>query len=115
MEQPEPVVAYLLAIDPTMDIAIRSYISDRLRQMREPLSSRELFRPPLDHLLWPGQSAAERNLGVRLAHEDYGYKLAEIARSTGLAASTVGRIYRSMRIIGEPSEPGPGADTELDS
>jgi REP element-mobilizing transposase RayT len=35
MEDPDPVVRYLQIVDPTTDVAVRSYVSARIRQMRE--------------------------------------------------------------------------------
>ena len=107
MEQPEPVIAYLLAVNPTLDVAIRSYVSERLRAMREPSSYRELFRPPLDHLFWPGQSPSERNETIRIARVKYGYKLSEIARTAWLHPSTVSKIFRGIR----PVHPESGANS----
>jgi putative transposase len=95
MEQPEPVIAYLLAVDPTLDVAIRSYVSERLQEMRLPRPYRALFRPPLDHLFWPDQAPAERNRAIKIARVTYGYKVAEIACVVGLNPSSVGKICRA--------------------
>jgi len=116
MEQPEPVIAYLMAVDPTLDVAIRSYISERLKEMQQPSSYRELFRPPLEQLLWPEQAMAERNQAIKLAHVTYGYKLAGIARATGLSPSAIGKIFRAMRSIRDPeSTTELGSDPETES
>jgi REP element-mobilizing transposase RayT len=103
MEQAEPVIAYLLAVDPTLDVAIRSYVSERIRDMKEPSSYRALFRPPLDHLFWPGQSPLERNHTIEVARVKYGYKLSEIARSAWLHPSTVSKIFRAVRSLHQES------------
>jgi putative transposase len=103
MAQPEPVIAYLLAVNPTLDVAIRSYVSEHVRKMKEPSSYRELFRPPLDHLFWPGQSPSERNQTITIARVKYGYKLAEIAREAWLHPSTVSKIFCAMRAARQES------------
>ena len=114
MESPEPVIAYLLAVDPTLDVAIRSYVAERIREMRQPSSYRELFRPPLEQLFWFEQTTFERNRAVKNARVNYGYKIAEIARATGLDPSTVGKIYRAMRSLREAVADS-GSDLETES
>jgi len=97
MNDPQPVAAYLLAVDPTGDAALRSYISERLNEQKQPCSYRELFRPPLD-VLFPGdQTHADRNAAIAVAHMTHGYKLAEIARVTGLHPTTVSKIFCTAR------------------
>jgi len=113
MESHQPVVAYLLAVDPTLDVAIRSYVTERLQEMRQLSSYREMFRPPLDQLFWFEQTALERNRAIKTARANYGYKLSEIARATRLDPSTVGKIFRAMRSVQETVlDSGPDLETE---
>jgi putative transposase len=97
MEDPDPIDAYLFLVDPASAGSISSYVHERLKQMGEPLSYRELFRPPLDLLYPRDQGIPERNAAIVIGHRVHGYKLAEIARATGLDPSTVGRIFRRFR------------------
>jgi len=97
MEASDPVDAYVSVIDPTVSEATRSYVSERLRQMNEPFSYRELFRPPLNVLLPTGLPLGTRDDAIVEAHVVHGYTLAEIAFAIGLNASTVGKIFRRVR------------------
>ena len=115
MESQEPVIAYLLAVDPTLDVAIRSYVAERIHEMRQPSSYRELFRPPLEQLFWFEQTKLERNRAIKNARVNYGYKVAEIARATGLDPSTVGKIFRAMRSLREDAAADSGSDPETES
>lgn len=99
MEEPEPVIAYLLVVNPTLDVAIRSYVSEQIKKMKAPSSYRELFRPPLDHLFWLGQARSERNHTIRTARLKYGYKLSEIARAAWIHPSTASKIFRATRSL----------------
>jgi len=98
MEQPDPVEAYLLAVDPTSDAAIRSYIARRVQEFQGPFSYRELTRPPLERLFAQGQTTVERNRAIEQAKVEYGYTLASIARVVGLHPGSVSRILSGRRI-----------------
>jgi putative transposase len=97
MDDPDPVGAYLLAVDPASADAIRSYVSERLKAMEEPRSYRELFRPPLHTLFVQNQTRPDRNDAIVEAHVTHGYKLAEIALVTGLHRVSVGRLFRAAQ------------------
>ena len=94
MEDRDPIGAYLLAVDPTLEAAVRSYVSNRLRDMQQPFTYRELMRPPLDQLFRSDQTIEERNRTIRLAKVIHGYTLAEIATCVHLNAGSVSRIFR---------------------
>ena len=97
MADPDPVAAYLLAVDPTCEAAIRSYISDRVRQMARPFSLREVTRPPLNQLFPPDQTIHERNAAIRCAKAVHGYPLSEIAKVAGLHPGAVSKIFSKLR------------------
>jgi putative transposase len=92
-----PVMAYLLAVDPTTDVAIYSYVSERLKKMRGPCSYRELSRPPLDVLFPRTQTKDDRDRTIEIAHVVHGYTLAGIATAVDLHAASVSRIFRTLR------------------
>jgi hypothetical protein len=94
MEDPNPVVAYMQAVDPTTYEAVRSYISERLKEVRQPCAFREIIRPPLAHLFPPNQTKADRDSAIRCAKVTHGYTLAEIAKAVRLNAGSVSRIFR---------------------
>ena len=96
MNDPQPVQAFLRAVEPTTAASVRSYIAERLRELPQPCSYRTLMRPPIEQLFLDGQDKGERTNAVALAHETHGYKLAEIARGTGLTYSNVSRMYRNF-------------------
>jgi putative transposase len=97
MNDPQPVQAYLQAVEPTMEASIRSYIVERLHELAQPCSYRTLMRPPIEHLFPAGQDRAELKRAISLAHETHGYKLAEIARCIGRHPATVSQIYCLIR------------------
>jgi REP element-mobilizing transposase RayT len=97
MNDPDPVRRYLLAVDPTSAEAIRSYVAERLREMTEPASYRELFRPAPELLFQPTQAKVDRDNAIAIAHVTHGYTLAEIATFTGLHPGSVSRIFRAVQ------------------
>ncbi len=97
LSDPDPVLSYLKAVDPTSPASARSYIFDRLRTLDQPGSYRTLLRPPLEELFVNNQHRLERAAMIQLAHEKHGYKLAEIARSIGLHPTSVSKIYCTYR------------------
>lgn len=105
MEDPEPVAAYIRAVDPTTYEAIRSYISERLKTLGQPCSFREIIRPPLRHLFPPNQTKADRDSAIRCAKVTHGYKLSEIAKVVGLNPGTVSKIYSDWRRATRDDEP----------
>jgi putative transposase len=97
MNDPQPVQAYIQAVEPTMEAAIRSYVAKRLHALAQPCSYRTLMRPPLELLFPENQDRADLIAAVAVAHETHGYKLAEIALGARLNYSTVSHFYRSIR------------------
>jgi hypothetical protein len=97
MEDPDPIAAYLLAVDPTSDAAVCSYISRRLRQLQQPFSYREAVRPPLDQLFKPNQLQTDRDETIRTAKIVHGYTFRQIAKAVNLHPSTVGKIFSRGR------------------
>jgi putative transposase len=97
MNEPEPIQAYVQAVEPTTATAIRSYVAERLHALAQPCSYRTLMRPPIEQLFSGPVNKVAVRAAIALAHETHGYKLAEIARSTGLNYSTVSRLYCSLR------------------
>jgi putative transposase len=97
MESPDPIDAYLQSADPTMPAAIRSYISDRLKEMQLPCAMREATRPPLEQLFAMNQSKTQRDCSIRTAKVVYGYTLAEIAKVLHLHPASVSRIFCDSR------------------
>lgn len=93
----DPVLSYLDVVDPTSQLALRSYIAERLRGIELPGCYRTLLRPPLDHLFVHGQTRDERAATIQVAHQTYGYTLAEIARCLRLHPGHVSKIYCSHR------------------
>lgn len=96
IDDPQQIVAYIEAVDPTTEAAIRSYIADRRRVIAQPCALRTLVRPPLDDLFRQRHSDSELVAALRLAHDTYGYKLADVARHLGLHRSTVSKTYRRL-------------------
>jgi REP element-mobilizing transposase RayT len=97
MEDPDPIDAYLFAVDPACEAAVRSFISERLRGMSQPFSYREAVRPSLTQLFGPNQSKQERNSIIRSAKISHGYTLAEIANAVQLHPGSVSRIVCRQR------------------
>lgn len=97
MEEPDPIRAYLLAVDPTTPAALLSYVAERLSQVRGPFAYRELTRPPLEQLFTKQLTKAERDMTIRSAKMQHGYTLAEIARVVGMNAGSVSRIFGDLR------------------
>lgn len=97
MEDPNPVIAYIQAVDPTTYEAVRSYISERLRAVRQPCAFREIIRPPLAQLFPPNQTKADRDRMIRCAKVVHGYKLSEIAKVVRLNPDSLSRIFRNSR------------------
>lgn len=97
MDDIQPIAAYLQAVDPTLDAAIRSFIHERIAAASMPCTWKKLIRPPLDRLFPKNQKRTQLLRAVRLAHEKHGYKISEIARFIGLHPTTVSRMYRSAR------------------
>lgn len=93
MADPQPVISFLEATDPTSPAAVRSFIVDRLKSLRHPCSYRMLTRPPLEALFAQMQTRSQLADAICLAHETYGYKLAEIAPCVALHPATVSKIY----------------------
>jgi putative transposase len=103
MEEPEPVIAYLQAVDPTTYAAVRSYISERLRTASQPCSFREIMRPPLAQLFPAGQTKIQRDRAIGCAKVVHGYKLSEIAKVLRLNPGSVSRIFRDSRSVEDNS------------
>ena len=97
MEDNDPLAAYMLSVNPTLVEAVRSYVFDRLKQMKEPLSYRELFRPPLAQLFEIPHTTTNRNDAIVEARHVHGYRVGEIAHLLALDPSTVGKICRAHR------------------
>lgn len=97
MNDPQPIQAYLQAVEPTTEAAIRSYVVARLHELAQPCSYRTLMRPPIAQLFPKDQDRAELKCAIALAHETHGFKLAEIALCIGLHPATVSKIYCSIR------------------
>jgi hypothetical protein len=94
MEEPDPVGAYLMAVDPTTADAIRSFVWERLQEMTGPFSYRELIRPPLAQLFVAGQSKADRDNAIRVAKIAHGYTLKEISKHLGMHPGSLSKIFR---------------------
>ena len=97
MAEPSRALAYLDCVNPTTEAALRSYIQDRRKTIDQPCTYRTLLRPPLDHLFGDNVADTSRAEVIKTAHEQYGYKLAEIARHLAIHPTTVSRIYCSTR------------------
>ena len=106
MEDPDPIDAYLFAVDPACALAIRSFISDRLREIDQPFSYREAIRPPLTQLFPSNQTREERNSVIRAAKSCHGYTLAEIANALQMHPGSVSRIFCRQRTqtVEEPTD-----------
>jgi putative transposase len=76
---------------------IRALIAARLYTRAVPRAYRGLHRPPLDVLVPPGLSKAERDTAILRAHTLYAYTLADLARYLGLHPASVSRIMCSVR------------------
>jgi putative transposase len=97
MNDPQPIQAYLQAVEPATETAIRSYIVERLHELAQPCSYRTLMRPPIAQLFPKDQDRTELKRAIAVAHETHGFKLAEIAHCIGLHPATVSKIYCSIR------------------
>lgn len=97
MNDPQPVQAYLQAVEPTTAAAVRSYVVGRLHQIAQPCSYRTLMRPPIAELFPKDQDKTELRRAVALAYKIHGFKMAEIAHQIGLHPATVSKIYCSIR------------------
>jgi REP element-mobilizing transposase RayT len=97
MAAPYPIGAYLDAVNPTCQAALRSYTFERLQSIPQPCSYRTLMRPSLDELFQQHQRPEARAEAIRVAHETHGYKLAEIARCLGVHRATASQIYCRKR------------------
>jgi REP element-mobilizing transposase RayT len=97
MEAPDPIAAYLAEGDPAADTAISCYVYARIKDANEPISCRDLFRPPIEKLFSKGQTKAERDNAIVTAHVLYGYKLIDIAAVLGLNPGSISRIFRIHR------------------
>jgi putative transposase len=97
MNDPQPIQAYLRAVDSTIDVTIASYVSDRLHDVAQPCPYRTLMRPPLAELFSPGQDRTELTNAIALAYETHGFRIAEIARHIGLHPATISKYYCSTR------------------
>lgn len=97
MREARPVNSYLEQFewvsqcDP-MNQAIRSYVGERLHEVRVPREYHKLCRPPLELLIQKNMRLEERDLAIHDARVRYGYEYAEIAQAVNLRASTVGKI-----------------------
>jgi hypothetical protein len=94
MAAPYPIGAYLDAVDPTCQAALRSYTFERLHSVPQPCSYRTLMRPPLDEIFPSRQPRAQRADAIRVAHDTHGYTLAEIGRHLAVSRATVSQSYR---------------------
>jgi len=97
MEDARPIHAYLQAVNPTTEAAIRSYVAERLHQVPQPCEYGTLMRPPIERLFPDGQSRPDLESAIVVAHETHGFKIAEIARCISKRASNVSKIYCSQR------------------
>lgn len=95
IDDPQQIISYIEAVDPTTEAAIRSYIAERRRLIAQPCSWQTLIRPPIEQLVSPQDDRHTLIAAIRLAHDTHGYKLAEIARFLGLHRSTVSKLHRS--------------------
>ena len=108
MEQPEPVIAYIEAVDPTTHAAVRSFISERLKTLGQPCAFREIIRPPLTNLFPPDLKKTERDRAIFDAKVIHGYTLAEIANVVRLNPGSVSRIFSDLRRARTNDEPTEG-------
>ena len=97
VESPMRVLSYLEVCDATSEAAIRSFISERFHLAAQPCRYEHLVRTPLDLLFSSGQTRAELSAAIQVAHEKYGYKIAEIARHIRMRPTTVSKIYCRWR------------------
>jgi REP element-mobilizing transposase RayT len=72
MEAPDPIAAYLNAVDPTADLTISSYVYARLKEMREPDSYHALFRPPVEQIFDTAATKAARDAAIVTAQKTNG-------------------------------------------
>lgn len=97
IENPMQIPSYLDAVDATSRAAIRCFISERLHLAVQPCRYEHLIRPPLELLFASGQSRADFAATTGVAHQRYGYKIAEIARHVGRKPTTISKIYCRWR------------------
>jgi putative transposase len=95
IDDPQQILAYIEAVDPTTEAAIRSYIAERRQLIDQPCTLRHLLKPPIEQLVRTDLGRRELVAAITSAHETHGYKLAEIARQLGWHRSTASKIYRS--------------------
>ena len=98
MEDSQPLLSYVQAVEPTSEAAIRSFISDSRHLIDQPCPYRLLMRPALAEL-FPVKDGSQLAETIRVAHETHGYRLAEIASCMHLHRASISRIYRRSRRI----------------
>jgi putative transposase len=76
---------------------LKPAIKDKSKIKEIPRVQRLAFRPSLEELLPPDQTAKkkERNKAIEKAYFDCGYTLSEIAKHLGMHYATIGRIIKA--------------------
>lgn len=92
---PRHILAYLKAVDPPSEAAVRCYISESRALLPQPSTYRTLTRPPLEELFATTEGRPQRVAAIQLAHKTHGYKLAEIARHLAMHPTAVSKMYCS--------------------
>ncbi len=110
MNDPRPVQAYLQAAEPTMSEGLRSYVSERSRDVAQPCTYQSLMRPPIEDLFPTTLEGAELIRAIVVAHEMHGFKMAEIAHCVGRHPTTVSRIYGQARVSSQLLNSGSDPD-----